>query len=249
MGTIQAKREAKCGPNPTAFAVGTKLTYEHIEQDEQQHGHEVWISQPGSGLDKRQCTLQVCLRPDGEQPRLGIIFRGTGKRISEDEKAAYHPDVDVYYQENAWADTKMCVEWVEKTLSAAVKEDDHFVLFCDNLTGQVADQFKEAVSKLGGVVWYGLPSATDLWQPVDAGFAQLLKTLIGQAKRRWLDDDDNAEKWHGHDKSFTTKERRILPTHWAGEAYKKLISREYDNLRLRVWQKTGCLPDDGRRIR
>lgn len=143
----------------------------------------------------------------------------------------------------------MCVEWVEKTLSAAVKEDDRFVLFCDNLTGQVADQFKEAVSKLGGVVWYGLPGATDFWQPVDAGYAQLLKTLIGQAQRRWLDDDDNAEKWYGHDKSFTTKERRILLTHWAGEAYKKLISREYDNLRLRVWQKTGCLPDDGRRIR
>ena len=37
------------------------------------------------------------------------------------------------------------------------------------------------------------------------------------------------------------KERRILITHWVGEAYKKLAGSEYDNLRLRVWQKTGCL--------
>ena len=56
-----------------------------------------------------------------------------------------------------------------------------------------------------------------------------------------MDDDENAEKWYGHDSSFTSKERRILITHWIGEAYEKLTSAAYDHLRLRVWQKTGCL--------
>ena len=32
-----------------------------------------------------------------------------------------------------------------------------------------------------------------------------------------------------------------LITHWIGEAYAKLTSPEYNHLRLRVWQKTGCL--------
>lgn len=180
--------------SPLPFTVTTKRTYEHIDEGVQQRNHKVWISQPGSGLDKRQCTLQVCFRPTEDQPKLGIIFRGTGKRISEDERKAYHPDIDIYFQENAWADTKVSVEWVEKTLSEAVKDDDRFVLFCDNLTGQVATEFKEAVAKLGGVIWYGLPGATPLWQPVDAGYAQILKTLIGQAQRKWLDDKEKVRR-------------------------------------------------------
>ena len=68
------------------------------------HSEKVWIAQPGSGLDKRQCTLQIMKRAEGEQPRLAIIFRGKGKRISDDKKLAWHPDVDVYWQEDAWAD-------------------------------------------------------------------------------------------------------------------------------------------------
>ena len=54
----------------------------------------MWISQPGAGLEKRQCSLQVCFRPVGEQPRLGIVFRGKG-HVSVDEKESWHPSVDV----------------------------------------------------------------------------------------------------------------------------------------------------------
>ena len=240
-GRFTPRQRLNVDQSPLPFAVTTKRTYEYIGEGEEQRNHKVWISQPGSGLDKRQCTLQVCFRPTGGQPKIGIIFRGTGKRISADEKEAYHPDVDIYFQENAWADTNVSVEWVKRTLTESVKDDERFVLFCDNLTGQVSSEFKEAVAKLGGVVWYGLPGATDLWQPVDAGYAQILKVLIGQAQRKWLDDEENAEKWYGHESSFSAKERRILITHWVGEAYKKLAGSEYDNLRLRVWQKTGCL--------
>ena len=38
---------------------------------------------------------------------IGIIFRGTSKRVSGDEIKAYHPGVDVSWQQNAWADTKL----------------------------------------------------------------------------------------------------------------------------------------------
>ena len=72
------------------------------------------MSQPGSGLEKRQCTLQVCVRATGKQPKLAIIFRRKGKRISDDEKAAWHEDVDVYFQANAWADTDFSVEWPKR---------------------------------------------------------------------------------------------------------------------------------------
>ena len=78
--------------------------------------HNTWISQPGSGLDKRQCTLQVMVRGDGRQPPLTITFRGKGKRIREDERLAWHPNVNVYFQENAWVDTKTCMDWTNNTL-------------------------------------------------------------------------------------------------------------------------------------
>ena len=172
---------------------------------------------------------------------MAIIFRGTGKRISQDEKNAWHPDIDVYFQENAWADTKFSVEWVERTLKPNTKNENRFALFCDNLTVQITEDFKESVSNINGICWYGLPNATDLWQPVDAGYAQLLKVLITQDHHTWLDSEENAEKWYDSEEKFTAKERRILITHWAGEAYNKLSTSSYDNFRKRMWQKTGCL--------
>ena len=45
----------------------------------------------------------------GKQPTIAIIFRGTGRRVHPDEKAAWHPDVDVLRQENAWADITVSV--------------------------------------------------------------------------------------------------------------------------------------------
>ena len=227
--------------SPLPFAINMKKTYHHYDEDEDQRKSKVWISQPGSGLDKRQCTLQICCRPCGKQPKLAIIFRGLGKRITSEEKNAWHKNVDVYFQSNAWADTKFSCEWVKKTLKDAVNDLDHFALFCDNLTAQVSSEFKESVSDQSGVCWYGLPNATDLWQPVDAGYAELLKRLVNQKFHAWLDSDENADRWYGNVDSFSAKERRILITHWAGDAYDQLVSPEYDAFRKRLWEKTGCL--------
>ena len=224
--------------SPLPFAVETKRTYEIIDSKESRH-HKVWISQPGSGLDKRQCTLQVCFRPSGEQPRIGIIFRGKGMRITDDERNAWHEDVHVFFQENAWADTKFSLDWLKRSLFPIVEKETRYVLFCDNLTAQVSNDFKEAVANSSGVAWYGLPNATDLWQPVDAGYAELLKVFVNQEQTKWLDDDSNADKWYGG--SFTAKERRILITHWVGKAYEKIIGPEYELFRWRMFQKTGCL--------
>ena len=48
----------------------------------------------------------------------------------------------------------MSVEWAQKIFLPSVEGDERFVLFCDNLTSQVSDDFKECVSQLNGVVWY-----------------------------------------------------------------------------------------------
>ena len=122
---------------------------------------------------------------------------------------------------------------MEKTLKSVVKE--HFVLFLDNLNSQTSDEFKEAVANLDGVCWYGVPGATDIWQPVDAGYAELLKVKIRQEHYNWLD------KWYGLDQTFSASDRRILITHWVGEAYKSSTDTKFDHYRRRLFQKTGCL--------
>ena len=95
---------------------------------------KVLISQPGEGLDKRQCSLQIRFSREGKQPQLGIMFCGAGKCISEDERSSWHKDVHVFFQENAWVDTKVAVDWVKKTLKPAKEHLKRFVLFADNLT-------------------------------------------------------------------------------------------------------------------
>ena len=169
------------------------------------------------------------------------IVRRKGLRITNDEREAWHKVVDVYFQENAWADTEFSVSWANRTLKAATQGTDRFVLFCDNLSEQVPDNFKDAVSSTGGLIWYGVPNATDLWQPVDAGFRQLLKVLTKQEHNNWLDCDENASRWYGKTEPFSAKERRILVTHWVGNAYSMLTSEDYKSYIWRLWKKTGCL--------
>ena len=59
--------------NPRPFAIDMKRTYHLYEPSQDRTQEKVWISQPGCGLGKRQCILQICFRPDGEQPRTGMF--------------------------------------------------------------------------------------------------------------------------------------------------------------------------------
>ena len=179
---------------PLPFVVDRKTTYEIDVPMEEKRSHRVWVSNSGADLEKRQCTLQLCFSPVANQPvRIAVIFRGTGKRIPPNKLAAYHKDVDVYWQPNAWADTSMSVQWIKGTLSAAVADFDEFVLFCDNLEAQTRLPFQEEIRELKGVVWYGVPNATDIWQPVDAGAWFLIKKLILHEQQRWLEAEENVE--------------------------------------------------------
>ena len=74
--------------------------------------------------------------------RSGIVFRGTGKRISQAEKASCPPGVDVESQGCAWVDNDYCNRWVDKTFKAAVtggsavKPAEQSIVFANNLHGQ-----------------------------------------------------------------------------------------------------------------
>ena len=76
---------------------------------------------------------------------------------------------------------------------------------------------------------------------VDAGYAASLKALIAIEHQKWLDIDNNSDRWFGNEQPYSAKERCILITHWAGDAWKVLSTAKYDKQRHNFWTMIGCL--------
>ena len=71
---------------PLPFSINRTTTYEDSIPKEMRKDHKVWVANPGAGLEKRQCSVQLAFSPEDDNLRVSIIFRGTGKRISEDDQ-------------------------------------------------------------------------------------------------------------------------------------------------------------------
>ena len=125
---------------PLPFVIDQDKTYE-VKGSEQ-----VWVSQPSSGLDKKQATLQLCIRAEGEQNlKPAIVFRGKGN-VHADEKAEYDGGVDVYFQSCAWMDSEINMQWVAKTLVPGIgKSVEEKVIFADNVAFQQDKQFHKCM--------------------------------------------------------------------------------------------------------
>ena len=87
-GRFKTNRRFNVDQVPMPFSIDVKTTYEVDVSRENKRDHRVWVANPGPGLEKRQCTLQICISPESKV-RIAIIFRGSGKRISNDEKKPY----------------------------------------------------------------------------------------------------------------------------------------------------------------
>eukprot|EP00795_Rhopilema_esculentum_P004258 gene4258-20453_t len=110
--------------------------------DDKGSKQQIWVSQPTSGLGKRQATLQLCIRGSRKQSvKPAIVFKGEGN-LAMDEKLLYDNRIDVYFQQNAWMDCKTNREWTEGTLKPGItdKENEN-VLFADNVSFQTEKVF------------------------------------------------------------------------------------------------------------
>ena len=148
--------------------------------------HQVWVSEPASSLEKRQATLQLCIRSQREQTiKPFIIFRGQGK-IQLPKKSMYDQRVDVYFQKAGWIDEEVNMKWVKKPLvSGMEKSDEEIIMFADNASFQCAQKFHEKCRGELNTMVYFLPSNhTDKVQPIDAGFRNEIKKKIGENLER-----------------------------------------------------------------
>ena len=196
----------------------------------------VWLVGCKQDDGKRFCTLQVAARcsngspdvPRRGQPRLSIIFRGTGKRISPEERAAWHPDVWVRFQKKAWADEAMCedyalVEMAEITAAARLAGRESVAIF-DNLHGQTTQTHLVHLAR-NRCKRHLLPSnMTDALQLVDAGVGHALKTEMAHLHDEWLSKDDNLELWTTAT-LFPVWRKRALVTWLAAQAWENVCVR------------------------
>ena len=218
-------------------------------------------SQPSSGLDKRQATLQHSIRAEGDQGPVvrslvsanrwlrgiktnrfpwyltlvsanhassnpgqnvkpALVFRGKGN-VSSVEKDIYDERVDVFFQQNAWMDEEAGMQWCSKTLFPGVgNSEQDKVIFGDNVRFQQSKEFHEAYrNEINATVYMLLENHTDKIQPINAGCGRMMKVKIAAAIDRWLETEDNFDKWHD---KLSAKDRRILMTQWTGEAWSEL---------------------------
>jgi len=101
---------------------GESTTYSPVDTE------KVWAKGGASGSwTHRFATLQLCVRmckprEDAKfrgQSRPSIIFKGKG-HITAAERAEYHEDVNVDFNDCAWANNEYCMDWVDTFL------DDNF---------------------------------------------------------------------------------------------------------------------------
>ena len=129
----------------------------------------VWVRGGQSGQDKRQGTVQLTVFADGE-PRVKpmVIFRGTGKKTKEDEKAAWDNRVHVKFQENALCDETMKLDWVDELWAPAIqKEKGRSLLVADVHSAQKTERVLGRLKEIGTTPALIPPGCTSLIQPLD----------------------------------------------------------------------------------
>ena len=196
----------------------------------------VWLVGCKQDDGKRFCTLQVAARcangspnlPRHGQARLLVIFRGAGKRISPEEREAWHPDVWVRFQKKAWADEALCedyalIEMAEITAAARLAGRESVAIF-DNLHGQTTETHLRNLAR-NRCKRHLLPSnTTDELQLVDAGVGHALKTEMAHLHDDWLSKDGNLELWTTAT-NFPAWRKRVLVTWLAAQAWENVCRR------------------------
>ena len=143
---------------PLPFVIDQDKTYDLTGNT------QVWVSQPSTSLDKRQATLQLCIRTERDLFLRACLRGQRGKHVMG------------FKDSNTWHREIDC------------RESDPFA---DNVGFQQNKDFHETCRRELNAVIYLLPeSHTDKVQPIDAGCGKLLKTRIREAMERWLEEDD-----------------------------------------------------------
>ena len=170
-------------------------------------------------------------KPRHGQPKLGLCFPGTGKRITKEEREQYHPDVYVQFQRKAWYDQATCSEWAVKEAPKLIQNKNApNLLFADNLSGQTVEEgFIRPLDRFCGTKVHNLlANQTDQLSAIDAGYGALIKSIKTRVQDDWLTDPKHPERWEEWTgERVSASRKRIMLTWWFGEAH-ELACAQFD---------------------
>ena len=72
-GYFKPSQRYNVDQSPLLLSYECRKTYESRQADKR-----VWVSQSNANSGKRFCTINICFRSEGDQPRVSNIFRGQG---------------------------------------------------------------------------------------------------------------------------------------------------------------------------
>lgn len=181
--------------------------------------------------------------------------RGTGKLISKEEKAKWHPDVWVQFNPKAWATQEYCEDWVDEMATyRRVRRGKMLgkpsLLFCDNLDAQTTPSFKDALFTKGYCFLHLLPTGcTSELQHIDSGLGSAVKMEMLKEADAWAEQDKNIERLgegkvnmllptpsalvsHTHVRlsinthaQVSMSEKRVILTNWLAAAWQRVCEK------------------------
>ncbi len=189
------------------------------------------------GWGDRICTLIVTLTPNALHKKVGIVFRGQGKRINKKEQEFYETlkNVEIFFQPKAWVDVNIELEVVRTILvphAKAVKRDyesrglkfpgildveDNFSAHLNeyvlrsshsfNLSHSLVSRVSEAKVKAGILPMFLAAKTTDASQHVDNNNGKMIKKDVSGHFQTYLQDFD----WESNPKGkIALRDRRML---------------------------------------
>lgn len=189
------------------FEIGTDTTYNETG------ARTVWVKSIGSGLDKRQATVQLTVHADGiaQTPPM-IVFRGKGLRITTTERKQWDKRVVVRFQENAWVDENVGLQWIQGVWRQRTFHPKLLVL--DVHKAQKTPAFLRALSLRHTTPAFIPPGCTGLVQPLDVALNKPFKDLVDVKYHQHF--EEHLDAWMLG--KFSASERRVLMTKWVGSA-------------------------------
>lgn len=209
--------------------------------------NDVAIRHPhGSGLDKRQCSLQLTIRAEGEQHiKPMLIFRGAGM-VSRKELDFYESltGIRCVCQSAAWADRRIMMNWLDgfnEDLGGSNSPGyrPEVMLGMDQHGSQCVDEFVKGMLDYNIYGVYTPVNCTDVAAPIDHHVGARIKNTIKGLYIR--DFDAHLDQWTH---TLTASDRRMHIAKWVAEAWDQI--KDDAPFFKAVFQSTGfCNAKDG----
>jgi len=176
------------------------------------------------GWSKRQATVLLTIFADGEwRVNPLLIFHGQGT-VYEKEKPFYHPDVTVRFNETAYNNEQLFLEWIESELKPALVREKENLLVMDVASFHKTSPVKDKLKSMGVTTALIPPGMTCLLQPLDTAVNSLFKRLLEE------ETDIYTTEWERQhpDQKWSVKDKRILSTYVVARACYRLITDKKD---------------------